>query len=449
MQNVYSVDFTVTQVWNTEASTPLAVTLPGGGCSFDGAVDAMAVKEYTATCTNGFAEVNIAVGDFVTSCDAVGMGSTTYTVSIPCVPVCYPEIPNCLDGPIVDIADTGDLEICHYADSPIMVQSMNDDFVDFKIDNTWTGISTIAVSYADANGNPACHVIDNPGPDFESTAFTAKCGPDMMAQVTIAVHAGLDALMHTADGVSCSPTADVGTCTYEYVVPCGASIMCKTPTVSPTSSPTVSPTSSPTDPIVSNTVFVPQFPPPGPEECTMDYTVGSSSTVCGPDMAGVNVVTLQGTVGVERLGWEHGEGIIYDITFDSTKGTVTFDVANPFSGDAITDIYVKHETGSSVQGFLEPTCAAMPGEAICVEPTTGDEIEVYCRDAGYAIVYVYFATTDVNLVTTDTATINDCCYPSDVASFDYASGGKVIELAYKIDCSCPVAAPVRKLLRGN
>jgi hypothetical protein len=179
----------------------------------------------------------------------------------------------------------------------------------------------------------------------------------------------------------------------------------------------------------------------------MDYTVGSSGTVCGP---GMNVVTLEGTVGVSNpTPYEHGEGIIYDITFDSTKGTVTFDVANPFSGDAITDIYVKHETGSSDQGFLEPTCAAMPGEAVCVEPTTGDEIEVYCRDAGYAIVYVYFATTDVNLVTTDTATINDCCYPSDVASFDYASGGKVIELAYKIDCSCPVAAPVRKLLRGN
>jgi hypothetical protein len=205
-----------------------------------------------------------------------------------------------------------------------------------------------------------------------------------------------------------------------------------------------------TDPIVSETVVIEPLvveEPPLPEpECIMDYTVGSSGTVCG---TGANVVTLEGTVGIfDQKPYQHGEGVIYGISFDSTKGTVTFDVANPFGADAQTDIYVKYETGSSVQGYLEPTCAAMPDEAVCVEPTDVNKIEAYCRDAGYAIVYVYFATTDV-LVTTGTAIINDCCYPADVASFDYSSGGNVIELAYKIDCSCPEAVSGRKLLIGN
>jgi hypothetical protein len=201
-----------------------------------------------------------------------------------------------------------------------------------------------------------------------------------------------------------------------------------------------------TDPIVSEPLVVEEPPLPEPE-CIMDYTVDSSSTVCG---TGMDVVTLEGSVGVaDPTPYMHGEGIIYGITFDSNKGTVIFDVANPFSADATTDIYVKHETGSSLKGFLEPTCDALPDQAVCVEPGDGDEFTVFCRDAGYAIIYVYFATTDVNLVTTDTATINDCCYPADVATFDYSSGGKVIELAYKIDCSCPEAVVGRKLLRGN
>jgi hypothetical protein len=154
---------------------------------------------------------------------------------------------------------------------------------------------------------------------------------------------------------------------------------------------------------------------------------------------------LQGTVGIEPTGYENGDGIIYNIVQDAAAGTVTFNVANPF--DASADIYVKHESASSVAGFLEPTCDAMPQQAPCVSPEAGDEITVMCRDRGYAIVYLYFAVEDTSLAT-EAATINDCCYPAEVATFDYSTEGSVVELAYKIDCSCPEASSTRKLLRG-
>merc|ERR1712100_266521 len=72
---------------------------------------------------------------------------------IPCMPVCKPEVPDCLDGPMVVLGDIEhERDVCLYDNMPIMLneESMNTDSVEFYVDNTWpTGseISSISVSY--------------------------------------------------------------------------------------------------------------------------------------------------------------------------------------------------------------------------------------------------------------------------------------------------------------
>jgi hypothetical protein len=82
-----------------------------------------------------------------------GVGNVKFhTIVIPCMPVCKPEVPDCLDGPLVVLGDIKhERDVCLYDNMPIMLnqESMNNDSVEFHIANTWptnSDISSISVS---------------------------------------------------------------------------------------------------------------------------------------------------------------------------------------------------------------------------------------------------------------------------------------------------------------
>ena len=127
-------------------------------------------------------------------------------------------------------------------------------------------------------------------------------------------------------------------------------------------------------------------------------------------------------------------------TYDPTSATVTFQVNNAFAGDS--DIYIRHEVYDET--FLSKTCATVPAAAPCQEPTA-NTVTAACRDDKFALVYVYYATTDASVLPFEDATIHQCCHPDD---YDSATTG-VVEMIYKIDCACPTAAIGRRMLRGT
>jgi hypothetical protein len=143
--------------------------------------------------------------------------------------------------------------------------------------------------------------------------------------------------------------------------------------------------------------------------------------------------------------------MIYGITLNGDN-TVSFKVNNIYGANA--DVYVKHDTfstaadGSTVH-FLNADCAAVKDQPPCIAPTNpiDNEYTAACRSAGYAYVYVYFATTDSAVVeyTGEGAIIPECCYPDDYS----ATGEGVVQFAYTIYCDCPTSTPARKLLRGK
>ncbi|KAL3917086.1 MAG: hypothetical protein SGILL_004876, partial [Bacillariaceae sp.] len=216
-QEIDEVVFSVTNKWSSDIS----VSLPSG-CSAGAAAGQS--ESYSASCSNGFLSFSIYMG---TGCSS----SDYYELSLPCAPVCAPDVPDCLDEPLIQAADIdyeSEPPVCVYSDNPIMVETMSDTSVEFTLVDNWsTGISAVSVTYDDLQGNPACFLADDLSNGFPTDVISAQCSGGM-SEVTIAIHsAGID---HDAPfDASCSPSGASGTCTFQFTIPCATSLMCNPP----------------------------------------------------------------------------------------------------------------------------------------------------------------------------------------------------------------------------
>ena len=278
-QHVDEVTFHTSQLWNENGLPMVAVhfrTLDGDEqCSMEtmdvenALIPFGTTKDYTAQCSHGYAEIGvyIYVGDEETfdideceSCSAPDNNYVGYYLSLPCVPVCEPTTLDCFSEPTVHLADIGHESKCIYNDSPIMTEatSMKTDSVEFLIANTWsTDISALSVYYTNAMGEPECDVLNNMEGFSETVLMEAFCEHGM-AEVIVQVHS--NDINHIAEYIPdvCSTPSDMGTCSYEFVVPCVTGEVCYTepPTSFPTGLPTLE--------------ELPVIPPPtdAPFDCT-------------------------------------------------------------------------------------------------------------------------------------------------------------------------------------
>ncbi|KAL3916710.1 MAG: hypothetical protein SGILL_005055 [Bacillariaceae sp.] len=167
-QHVDEVTFSVQQVWSVNSPVPVAVQT-SEGCFDTAEVGFESELEYTTACDSGYAEVTIFVGAGVSSCSLPDSGAVSYTVGMPCTPVCEPQPPECLDEPLVQIADIGEEDICIYDMNPISTTDMAGDTVTFVVSDQWTetnSIETVQVSYTDESGNAVCTTYDSVGDQF-------------------------------------------------------------------------------------------------------------------------------------------------------------------------------------------------------------------------------------------------------------------------------------------
>ena len=177
----------------------------------------------------------------------------------------------------------------------------------------------------------------------------------------------------------------------------------------------------------------------------MEYAAEKSgSTVC-PASSG-SIVSLLKATGIEDLhdSLATGDGVIYGIQLDATGDTVSFQVNNIFA--ATTDIYVRHDITDDGSTFLHKDCIKISNVAPCMEPLE-NSIAATCRNKQYALVHLFFATSDESVVLSpEDATIPNCCGPD---SYDQGTIG-VAELLYVIHCSCPNSntGGRERLLRG-
>jgi hypothetical protein len=215
---------------------------------------------------------------------------------------------------------------------------------------------------------------------------------------------------------------------------------------------TEAPTSSPSDPIVVVDPIPPTSSPTTsggnenlapPFDCVMEYSSENNGfTVC--PSSSESIVSLLGINGGEDTDGSlaTGAGVIYGITLDPSSKTVTFQVINVFS--ETSDIYVRHEKFAESSTFLSKDCEKIPNAAACAEPTQ-NTITAACRDEKFALVHLFFATSDETVLSfVEDATIHKCCHAD---SYDPVTTG-IVELVYIIDCYCPnEAAPGRMLRR--
>ena len=276
-QNVDDVKVKITQVFNPDGIPMMAVGYRDESNDFTCDMETPQVDynfemEVTAQCTMGYAEIALylyvgSADDFdAEQCEACTLPNqedyVAFYLVVPCTPVCKPETPDCLDGPMVVLADVEHEAVCLYDDMPIMVneQSMNIDNVEFYIENTWSDdsdISSVSVSYMEPKtGELECKTFEDVGgATFIKSGFIQALCVNGIATVIVEAHSGgIDYKASHLSPNACSPinSATIGTCAYEMVIPCDPMIECgatagptKTPTMLPSSSPTGSPTASP------------------------------------------------------------------------------------------------------------------------------------------------------------------------------------------------------------
>jgi len=165
------------------------------------------------------------------------------------------------------------------------------------------------------------------------------------------------------------------------------------------------------------------------DECSLTHT---GDSIC-PDRS---VVKILHTRGAESHGYTpEASQIIHNIRFVEDTDTVQLRVNNPF--DHTTNIWVKHEVHSSVDGFLNDKCDVVPGAENCVE--SGEPIEIACHnheDKGFsfALVSVYFSSESF---TPSENKVDQCCKDDDGNVADASHG--VVEVTFEIICGCPAS----------
>ena len=238
-QAVDEVTFTVAQLWNATGLPMVAVhyrTVDGAEtCALETTEEGSstwipfaATQEFTAQCSHGYAEVGIYiyVGDAaefdVHECDGCVAPDDNYVgyyLSLPCIPVCEPEIASeCFSAPFVHLADIGHEQICIYEHTPIVVEETNKKTasVEFTIANTWPGrdaIAAMSVSFTNSQGEHACQELDQMEQFSETAPFEAYC-ENGMAEIIVQVHS--QNIHHNAAYIpdACSAPSGMGTCSY-------------------------------------------------------------------------------------------------------------------------------------------------------------------------------------------------------------------------------------------
>ncbi|OEU06771.1 hypothetical protein FRACYDRAFT_253369 [Fragilariopsis cylindrus CCMP1102] len=278
-QNVNEIKFTISQIWNKIGVPMFAVmyrTTDGDEqCSMETMDEGQTLipyettEVYEAQCTEGYAEIvvyaYVGSGDNFDpeeceACSAPDENYVAYVISLPCIPICKPEIPDCYEDPLLVLADIDHESMCIYDERPIQsdITSMTTNSVAFAVSNTWPqGIEELSIYYNNKLGEPQCQTrrMD----DLEISSPIETFCINGMAEVIIQVHSPM--INHVADKMleGCARPEEMGTCSYEFVVPCIAiadgpcgvpesvlAPLTENPSLSPSSSPSSFPSRGPT-----------------------------------------------------------------------------------------------------------------------------------------------------------------------------------------------------------
>jgi uncharacterized protein len=174
----------------------------------------------------------------------------------PTVPPTPRPTPDCLDGPIIQVSDVGTEDICVYGEMPVILdyESMDEKTVGFTIKNNWAllgDISAVSVSYTGPSGSTECTMFDSLSAGVETSTVTAYCTGGI-AMATVTIHSSSIEWESEITSEVCTSTPDLGTCAFEFMVPCTPDVSCTLP---PTSTPTTPPRAETLTPSVSPSLF--------------------------------------------------------------------------------------------------------------------------------------------------------------------------------------------------
>jgi hypothetical protein len=371
-QNIDEVTFSVSQIWNENGLPMVSVhfrTLDGEDqCSMqtndDGSMIPFGeIGEFTAMCSHGYAEVSVYayVGSEENfdvseceSCVAPDNNYVGYYLSLPCVPVCDPVIPDCISEPTVRLADIGHEDQCIYEENPIMTEAvgMNTDSVEFVISNTWGGeTSALSVYFTNKNGEPECNLLENMD-GFSATApFEARCEHGM-AEVVVQLHS--TGIEHIASEIpeACNTPSNMGTCSYEFIVPCVSGEICFTEP--PSSSPTPSPSHQDEPPTIDCTQL---------SEPIWDETIGNSDFPYSDGMVSILEQNIdEVSFSVSQLWNEAGVPMVA-VYFTSSENESVCQMETGDSGGMILYESSETYTAECVMGYAEVGVYAYVGPA--------------------------------------------------------------------------------------
>jgi hypothetical protein len=232
-QNVSTVDFSISQNWNSLSMFALQYFTTDGSPSCDvmGTVpDSETVFTFTAQCFKGFAEVNLFVyaGDYVAAsdcaaCAAPGEGSTdmvAYTFELPCKPCDWVETTattDCYDRAVQLVETIGanvDLPL-----GTVDIQSVNFVSVTFDIAQLWRDNMSMGVYYYTESGTPKLDLSENV--DYGATkSYTAQC---FFGYAEFSIYAYVGANAPQSDCEASSADAVI----YRFEVPCSSCDGCE------------------------------------------------------------------------------------------------------------------------------------------------------------------------------------------------------------------------------
>jgi hypothetical protein len=211
------------------------------------------------------------------------------------------------------------------------------------------------------------------------------------------------------------------------------------------------------------------------EDCNNDVVAQTSgSTVCPNNNNNDNNEHGSSSSIVHAIGdapptaaWSTGEGLLYD--FQLLDNSVSFRVHNPLTTASI-NVYVELETTTTTSGgFVMAHCQSAKNLSHCASENENDANKnnlfvAACRpnhhQEDFALVKIFLESTATELLEIvareGSVVVPKCCHSDDDATMaDDGIHRNVVELVYKIDCSCSAAAILerrhrrRRQLRGN
>jgi hypothetical protein len=166
-----------------------------------------------------------------------------YYFELPCEPICEslapteapvnisPEEPECNDGILVKLKDTGGDSMCEYYDEPIRIEELSDDprpqEVRFSFSNNWeVSMDDVELYYDRGIGKQECQSLNSVSSgQMYHDVLTAACNPiTQTAEIEVFIRS--EGISHASSTGHCGDDTRVGSCSYLYEIPCSTLVVC-------------------------------------------------------------------------------------------------------------------------------------------------------------------------------------------------------------------------------